>query len=197
MKVAITPIIEKAEAFATKAHEGQFRKSDGAPMVTHPIRVANMLRSAGFPEEVVIAGYLHDTVEDTEVTFEDIEREFGAEVRYIVTGNTEDKDKSWMERKKHTVEALKTAPLSIRALVVADKLDNLSSLAFALDEVGEDIWKSFKYGRTENAWYFQSVLASMYAPHEDIAPSDYPEFFLVYQMLVHQVFCPNMDVVEA
>ena len=196
MKVAITPMIEKAEAFATKAHEGQYRKSDGKPMVTHPIRVANLLRSAGFPEEVVIAGYLHDTVEDTDVTFEDIEREFGAEVRYIVAGNTEDKDKSWMERKKHTVDALKTAPLSIRALVVADKLDNLSSLAIALEEVGEDIWKSFKYGRTENSWYFQSVLASMYAPHDDIEPSDYPEFFLVYQWLVHQVFCPHMDVVE-
>ena len=196
MKVAITPMIEKAEAFATKAHEGQYRKSDGMPMVTHPIRVANILRSTGFPEEVVIAGYLHDTVEDTDVTLEDIEREFGAEVRYIVAGNTEDKDKSWVERKKHTVEALKTAPLSIRPLVVADKLDNLSSLAFALDEVGEEIWDAFKYGRKENAWYFQSVLASMYMPHEDIAPSDYPEFFLVYQALVHQVFCPHMDIVE-
>lgn len=196
MTQVMTPMMEKAEAFAIKAHEGQYRKSDGKPMVTHPIRVAKLLQSAKFPESVVIAGYLHDTVEDTDVTLEDIEREFGSEVRYLVAGNTEDKDKSWEERKKHTVEALKTAPLSIRALVVADKLDNLSSLAFALDEVGEDIWKSFKYGRQENAWYFQSVLSSMYAPHEDISPSDYPEFFLVYQWLVHQVFCPHMDIIE-
>lgn len=196
MRNGLTPMMKKAEAFATKAHEGQYRKSDGKPMVTHPIRVANVLRSNGFSEEVVIAGYLHDTVEDTDVTLEDIEREFGAEVRYIVAGNTEDKEKSWYERKKHTVDALKTAPLSIRALVVADKLDNLSSMAFALEREGEAFWKFFKYGRKENAWYFQSVLASMYMPHDEIKPSDYPELFLVYQALVHQVFCPHMDIVH-
>lgn len=187
-----TASMEKAEAFAIKAHEGQYRKSDGTPMVTHPIRVAKLLQSAGFPEAVVIAGYLHDTVEDTDVTLEDIEREFGSEVRAIVAGNTEDKTKTWEERKKHTVDALKTAPMSIRALVIADKLDNLSSLAFALDDVGEDIWNAFKYGRKENAWYFQSVLTSMYVPPTEMSLSDYPEFFKVYAALVHQVFCPHM-----
>ena len=65
----------KAKEFAIKAHKGQVRKSDKEkPMVIHPIIVANILKEYGYDDKVVAAGYLHDTVEDTVTTIDDIEK---------------------------------------------------------------------------------------------------------------------------
>lgn len=186
----ITTMESKAMNFATTAHEGQVRKSDGAPMVTHPIRVADTLRQHLFTEEAVIAGYLHDTVEDTDVTLEDIEREFGTEVRRIVAGNTEDKSKTWKERKQHTVNWIQEAPLDVRALIVADKLDNLKSFINFHREAGEAMWDSFHEGRSEQAWYFTSVAHGMYTPADDITPDVFPAFFHEFEVLVNTFFPP-------
>ncbi|MDZ5473285.1 HD domain-containing protein [Bacillus sp. 31A1R] len=176
---------EKALQFATKAHEGQLRKTTNTPMIEHPIRVAKTLESAGFKEEVVIAGYLHDTVEDTYVEFEDITREFGNEVTRIVAGNTENKDHSWEERKQHTIDHIKTAPLEIKALIVTDKLDNLKSLVEDEQRLGNDIWKSFKRGKEKQKWYFESVAVNMF---EGLQTDEIPSFFYEYEQLVKDFF---------
>lgn len=178
----------QAKALALKVHSGQYRKGDGSPMVTHVIRVAETLEKYGFPEDVVIAGYLHDSVEDTDLTFEDIEKAFGANVRRIVAGNTEDKEKSWTERKQHTIDWIKVAPLEIRALIVADKLDNLRSMMYDYSIQGEELWKVFKKGRTEQSWYFTSVAEGMYTPADDISVSEFPLYFKEYEELVNSFF---------
>lgn len=177
--------IEKARAYATKAHEGQVRKSTGNPMIEHPIRVAKQLKEAGFSEAVQMAGYLHDTVEDTWVTFEDIEREFGKEVLEIVKGNTEDKDKSWEKRKQHTIDSIKNASLDIKALIVADKYDNLKSLVEDYEKLGENLWDAFKRGREQQKWYFSSVAENAYI---GLNPNEIPSFFHDYQQLVKTFF---------
>lgn len=186
----ITTMESKAMNFAITAHEGQFRKGDKTPMVTHPIRVAETLKQYGFSEEAVIAGYLHDTVEDTDVTLDDIERKFGAEVRRIVAGNTEDKTKTWQERKQHTINWIREAPLDVRALIVADKLDNLISLIEYHRGSGEVMWDSFNAGRSEQEWYFRSVANGMYTPSVDIHPDDFPAYFHEYKVLVNTLFYP-------
>ena len=73
--------IEKAVAFAKKAHEGQLRKS-GEPFVNHPLAVKKILEAWGMDEDTIIAGVLHDTVEDTSVTLDDIKNEFGESVAF-------------------------------------------------------------------------------------------------------------------
>lgn len=181
---------EKAMKYAIKSHEGQFRKGGYAPMVSHPIRVADTLKRFGFSVETVIAGFLHDVVEDTDVTLDDIEKEFGAEVRRIVAGNTEDKTKTWLERKQHTIDWIRTAPLEVRALIVADKLDNLMCLIQDHGDVGEEIWDSFAKGRLEQSWYFTSIADGMYAPSADIQPGDFPSFFDEYNLLANAFFRP-------
>lgn len=73
--------LDYAILFATKAHDGQRRKSDNVDMIFHPFTVGTILQRAGMDENTVIAGILHDVVEDTKYEIEDIENIFGKEVR--------------------------------------------------------------------------------------------------------------------
>ncbi|WP_019241533.1 MULTISPECIES: HD domain-containing protein [Bacillus] len=173
---------DQALAFATKAHNGQTRKNSSQPYIEHPIRVAGILKDAHFREEVVIAALLHDVVEDCPVTIEEIKETFGKDVATIVAYHTENKALSWEERKQHTIEVVQTAPLEVKALIVADKLDNLQSLIQQYDKLGEKVWTAFKRGKKEQAWYNKSVVEAI----KDI--EDAPEFFKVYQKLVEQFF---------
>ena len=152
-------MIFKAIEFAAKAHNGQFRKCSQIPYIIHPIHVAKILIENGFAEPVVAAGILHDTVEDTIVTLEDIKREFGNEVAQIVTGASEpDRSKQWEERKKHTIEFLKTANEDIIAVVCADKIDNAGSILEDLEKEGQSIWKRFNRPKKDQQWYYGSIV---------------------------------------
>ena len=106
-------IKEKAKEFAIKAHKGQVRKNEkDKPMIMHPISVAELLEEYGYDDNVVAAGYLHDVVEDTKYTIEDIEKEFGKDIASLVMGASErDKSLSWEERKQHTIDETKILPL--------------------------------------------------------------------------------------
>ncbi len=90
-------IKEKAKLFAIKAHMGQIRKNEpDKPMTMHPISVGELLESFGYEDNVVAAGYLHDVVEDTKYTINDIEKEFGKDIANLVMGASEpDKSLSW------------------------------------------------------------------------------------------------------
>lgn len=178
-------MIEKAKAFAAKAHEGQKRKNSTEDYIIHPIRVADLLEQAGFREEVICAGYLHDVVEDTNYTLQDIEREFGRDVRGFVAAHTEDKSKSWMERKQHTIETVWKAPFELKALIVADKLDNLRSLQKDLATYGNEVWKNFNAGAEDQKWYNESIVAAMINERN---PDDLPNYFYEYKQLVEQTF---------
>ncbi|MGC4431682.1 HD domain-containing protein, partial [Streptococcus suis] len=79
--------VKKALDFATEAHKSQFRKS-GEPYIVHPIQVAGILAGLKLDAVTVACGFLHDVVEDTYVTLDDMEAEFGPEVRHIVGGVT-------------------------------------------------------------------------------------------------------------
>ncbi|WP_261130690.1 HD domain-containing protein [Bacillus sp. Marseille-Q3570] len=177
--------IKEAEQLAVQAHEGQIRKLSGEQYVVHPIAVGEMLKEAGFPEDVIIAGYLHDTVEDTELEFDDIDKAFGHRVTELVKANTEDKTKTWPERKQHTVEFIRTAPLEVKALIVADKLDNFKSLVESYNQDGEAIWEKFKGDREKQSWYYRSVAANAM---EGLTPDETPEFFYIYKKMVDRFF---------
>src|SRR5699024_12152702 len=87
-------LLKKAKLFAEKAHDGQLRKNGNVPYITHPIRVAEKLKLVGASEELICAGYLHDTVEDTSVEIVDIQKTFGTRVADLVAAHTEDKSRS-------------------------------------------------------------------------------------------------------
>lgn len=174
-----------AKQFATRAHEGQQRKNSEDPYITHPIRVADRLENAGFSNELVAAGYLHDVVEDTPVTMEEIEHAFGQKVADLVSAHTEDKSKSWKERKQHTIDIIKTARKEVKYLIVADKLDNLLSIEAALKEKGDTAWDNFNAGKDLQKWYYVSIAENM---HPGLETQDIPDFFYDYEDAVRRVF---------
>ena len=102
-------MVERAIAFATKAHEGQFRKGTTRPYIVHPLEVGRIVATMTDDEEIISAAILHDTVEDCEgVTVERLTREFSDRVANLVAQESEDKSKSWYERKSATIERLRT-----------------------------------------------------------------------------------------
>ncbi len=151
-------LISDAIEFAIKAHEGQLRKGTSIPYVIHPLRVGLILSELGCSDEVVIAGVLHDTIEDTGTTHEEIEQLFGSNVAFLVQGASEpDKSDTWENRKTHTIEYLKTAPKDVLFVSCADKIDNNRETDRHLLEVGEEHWKAFKRPREQQKWYYESL----------------------------------------
>jgi (p)ppGpp synthase/HD superfamily hydrolase len=155
-------IVEKALQFASKAHVDQYRKNTDIPYISHPVAVGMILMKAGYSEELITAGLLHDTVEDTEITLDDIQREFGATVAEIVAGCSEpDKSLSWKERREHTLEFLKTASEDIRAVACADKLHNIRSIIRDFEELGDEVWNRFNAGKEQQKWYYTNIVESL------------------------------------
>lgn len=154
--------IDEAIEFAANAHKSQFRKGTEIPYISHPFAVALLLQQAGCSEDVVIAGLLHDTLEDTDTTRKDIQERFGEHVLHFVEGASEpDKSASWEERKQHTLNFLKSAELEVRQLACADKLHNIRSIRRDVERFGNTVWNKFNRGYHDQRWYFVGLADSL------------------------------------
>jgi (p)ppGpp synthase/HD superfamily hydrolase len=158
------PRFDEALAFAARAHSavGQSRKGTAFPYVVHPIRVADILDRFGLGEDVVVAGFLHDTIEDTAVTAVQVEAEFGPRVRQLVEAVSEpDKGARWKLRKQLTIDHLAAEDdHDILALTAADKLDNVRSTSDMLLRFSEpEVWGHFSAPQAEQHWYYRSIAA--------------------------------------
>ena len=163
---------EKAKNFAIKAHKGQVRKSEkDKPMIMHPINVAELLEEYGYDDNVVAAGYLHDVVEDTTYTIEDIENEFGKDIASLVMGASElDKSLSWEERKQHTIDETKTLPFRNKLIICADKINNLEDIMIKFEKNESRDFSAFKRGEKEQKWYYTNVYKSLIYNEDENLP---------------------------
>jgi (p)ppGpp synthase/HD superfamily hydrolase len=151
--------IDAALSFAAIKHDGQRRKGTPVPYIVHPVQVARLLELHGLEEEVVIAGLLHDVLEDTGCTREELEAAFGPRVAEIVVGCSEpNKALSWEDRKAETVQRLSRASPAVRAVACADKAHNLSTIADTLD-AGEDPYPRFERGADAQLAFARRALA--------------------------------------
>lgn len=185
--------ITNAINYAIFAHQGQIRKTTGIPMVTHVISVASIIKHMLYKEylsdetkekviDVVISGILHDTVEDTEVTLDDINKYFGERITTLVASNTEDKSKSWEERKQHTINSIPSATDEEIVLLLADKYSNLMDLSINVQKDKKHAFEKFKRGIEKQKWYFESIGNEI--AKRDIVPNLLDE----YLELVQKVF---------
>jgi (p)ppGpp synthase/HD superfamily hydrolase len=144
---------------AARAHHRQVRKGTEIPYIVHPLAVAGILIHANCPEYLVIAGILHDTLEDTPVTLEEIRSQFGREVASLVVALSEpDKRAAWEERKAHTIDHLEQlATPDVLLVAVADKLDNMRAIREGLESDGEAFWLRFNRPRENQKWYYQRL----------------------------------------
>jgi (p)ppGpp synthase/HD superfamily hydrolase len=159
--------VRDALRFAVEHHGDRLRKGSIGPYHLHPIAVATMLVASGAPEDVVVAGYLHDLVEDEDVTLDDVERLFGADVRRLVDAVTERKlsptgaRRPWRERKEEAIDHLADAPLDVLALKGADLCANIGDVVMDHAVVGTAVWGRFGAGRDEQVWYYTTAAAAV------------------------------------
>ncbi len=148
-------LIFDAIEYAARAHREHYRKGTNIPYIIHPISVAKILIEYDCSEEIIIAGLLHDTVEDTAVTLDAIRRSFGEKVAGLVEAASEpDKSDNWENRKRHTIEYLNAAPMDVLLLSCADKLDNIRSIKEDYERFGESVWKRFRRAKDAQEWYY-------------------------------------------
>lgn len=129
----MTDLEQRARAFATHHHAlvGQKRKYTGDPYIVHPASVAAIVKGVSHTVEMVAAAWLHDTVEDTLATFEEIENEFGIAVRELVewlTDTSRSEDGNRAVRKAIDRARLARAPAAAQTVKLADLIDNTASI---------------------------------------------------------------------
>ena len=152
-------MLNEAIEFATKAHEGQFRKGTKRSYIVHPIEVADIVTTMTRDQEVICAAVLHDTIEDCAgVTKETLEDRFGERVAMLVDCESEDKSKSWEERKSTTIRRLRTAPREVQMIGLADKLSNMRDIHRDYPVFGENLWMRFRMqSKAAMGWYYKSI----------------------------------------
>lgn len=179
---------------AWEAHKNQKRKGTDIPYIVHPLEVAVILIENGADNDMVTAGLLHDTIEDTDLTLEFIEKKFGKRVAGFVRAASEpdkinlkqkqtieQKISSWKSRKQKTIEYLKTAAIDEKLVILADKLSNLRSMVENFKTSGNSLWGRFNSSCKDQMWYFKSLAESF----SDLSNYDmYKEF----KRLVHELF---------
>lgn len=144
---------DDAFEFATQKHSGQFRKDTKIPYIVHLYEVTQTLKEENADESTIIAGILHDTVEDTNTKIEEIEEKFGSDVASLVSADSEDKSLPYLERKKLHMQQLKNADERAKLVNLADKLSNLRSMY--LDSIYfENMWKKFNGSKDEIKQYY-------------------------------------------
>ena len=126
-------------------------------MIFHPYTVAMIIQRAGGSDNAVIAGLLHDVVEDTKYTLNDIVNEFGENIANIVSEVSEKKELEWDERKQEAIDRIKTASLDGKLVECADKVSNLETMYNLYEEIGDEIWNSFKRPKEKQKWYYTEM----------------------------------------
>lgn len=159
------PLYERAVVFATVVHQGTTRKGSRIPYLSHPLEAAAIVSEMTDDQEVIAAAVLHDVVEDTDATLEDIEAYFGKRVAEYVADESENKRKefppesTWVIRKQETIDFLtQKADRKAKMLALGDKLSNLRSIARDSVYYGEAFWERFhQKDKAMHGWLYRQV----------------------------------------
>jgi GTP pyrophosphokinase len=154
--------VSDAFSFALQLHRHQERKGSTIPYITHLMAVASIVGEFGGDEDLVIAGLLHDAVEDQGglETLEKIRARFGDQVARVVKGcsDTDETPKpAWQERKEAYIAHLSEAGPDTLLVSASDKLHNARAIASDLRQVGETLWQRFKGGKDGSLWYYRAL----------------------------------------
>ncbi len=158
-------LLEDAIIYATRRHRGAVRKIENFPYILHPLEVAQIISTMTDDVEVIAAGVLHDVVEDTDGTIDEIREQFGQRVADIVMSETEnkypgeDKIATWKRRKEESLNVLKhSKDTGVKMLWLADKLANLRSIVRICTENGVGPWEHFhQKDPSLHRWYYIKV----------------------------------------
>lgn len=180
--------MQQAYAFAAHAHRNQKRKGIGIPYFTHLVSALEIANGLTREEDILIAVLLHDTLEDTDTTKEQLEAYFGSRVAELVADESEDKRRersaaeTWKERKIENIARIQGGTIEAKIIALSDKLSNLRSIAEDLAVMGEKTWEKFNQKDSkEHAWYYSQFISVFQELKDTNAYNEYVK-------LIQQVF---------
>ena len=157
-----TSVLDKAIIFAVKAHAGTGRRGKGFPYIVHPMEAVEIVATMTDDQELMATAALHDTVEDTSVTLDDIRREFGDRVAKLVEEESESESDSWHSRKQAAIDRLAHASRDAKIVAMGDKLSNARIIYRDFVQKGDELWKIFHVSDIkEHEWHYRGLAASL------------------------------------
>lgn len=161
-ELVYSPAIQKAIGVAIAAHEGQTRKGKNVPYITHLLSVGLILARTGASEEIIVAGILHDVLEDTELTKDYLVKEFGKDVARIVNDVTEqDKSLPWEERKRLALKHISSMKPDSLLVKSADALYNMRDQIQDYRREGEKTFLRFNKPKEQQLLRYQRLIAKL------------------------------------
>ena len=163
-----TDLLDRAIIFAVKAHHNSERRGKGFPYIVHPMEAVEIVATITSDQELLAAAVLHDTVEDTDVTLEDIRHEFGDRVASIVEDESDkniegvSETDTWMERKQTAIDRLRQAPLDAKIVAMGDKLSNMRAIYRDYLTKGDSLWQIFHVSdKSVHEWRYRKLAESL------------------------------------
>lgn len=190
--------VEKAIVFATNAHEEVRRKGKERLYILHPLEAMIIVSGLTEDEDVLAAAVLHDTIEDTEVTKEQILAVFGERVANLVAAESEDKredlpaESTWKTRKQETIDHLKSISRDAKLICLGDKLANIREMSRDHAVLGDALWERFNQkDKSLHCWYYSSVFQVLADEFGDVPA------IKEYRRLLEEVFGWRGNIHEA
>lgn len=163
-----TDLLDRAIIFAVKAHHNTERRGKGFPYIVHPMEAVEIVATITPDQELLAAAALHDTVEDTDVTVEDIRREFGDRIADLVHAesdqidgvlfNGENETETWHARKQAAIDRLRRAPHDAKIVALGDKLSNMRAIYRDYVLQGDALWSIFHVtDKASHEWHYRGL----------------------------------------
>ena len=163
-----TDLLDRAIIFAVNSHKGTERRGKGFPYVVHPLEAVSIVSTMTRDQELLAAAALHDTIEDTSVTMEDIRREFGERVARLVEEESDkfaegvSEEDSWHDRKKAAIDRLAKASRDAKMVALGDKLSNARAIWRDYKTIGDELWKIFHAkDKASHEWHYRGLAESL------------------------------------
>lgn len=191
-------MIDKAIMFSASAHKGMYRKGNHQPYIFHPLEVLSLVSMMSDDDEILCAAVLHDTVEDTPATIEDIKNEFGERVAKLVGSESEDKRgqvnkaATWVDRKKESIEEVKNnKDIGSKMICLADKVSNLRSFHLLKLQEGDKMWDNFNMkDPKKHYWYYSEIAEALIELKENAV---YKELIFLIETIFNEYIKENED----
>ena len=183
-----TELLDRAIFFAVHAHAGTERRGKGYPYIVHPMEAVEIVATMTADQELLAAAALHDAVEDTEVTVEQIRAEFGERIASLVADESDvmpegmTEEASWHQRKQAAIDRLSSASHDAKIVALGDKLSNMRAIARDYAEIGDALWSRFHAkDPKDHEWHYRGLADALRELSDTLA---YQEF----ERLINQVF---------
>ena len=183
-----TNLLDRAIVFAVHAHAGTERRGKGYPYIVHPLEAVEIVATMTADQELLAAAALHDTVEDTDVTIDQLRAEFGDRVAALVADESDEvhegvsEEDSWHARKRAAIDRLSKASHEAKMVALGDKLSNMRAIARDYAIQGDALWNLFHAkDRKDHEWHYRGLADALRELDGTFA-------FQEFERLINQVF---------